>query len=371
MSVEPDAVIEAQDIIKSVPWYAADAGSNDTYAISLPEAPSAYADGLTVRFKANTANTGPCTLNVNTLGAIAIKKFGGRDLQTGDIYAGDIVQVVYLGGVFYMIGGRELPSFQQILASHHENAFLSPTSASQPTFGSNQDGSVIYYWHRENGASNYYLTRFERDSVTGQYFPTHKQATTITAPSNDNNSIIEIGSYIYLFTNDNANIICRRFLASDLSGETTMTVPTVACTGDVLAWTDGTFAYLTCSASNTTSRKWSLSGTTFSAVTTDTITNPFSLMQSMSSFFDGTTAYWLKFVAHSNGGSLVITKLNTIMATSVSETTKKSPMYSDAQGGAVIAGIDSKRIYVGTTYSVYDETAIIQLYINLMPVAKP
>ena len=84
--------------------YAADAQANDTYVITLSPALTAYVAGFPVRFKANTANTGAATLNVNSLGAIAIKKFGTtNDVATGDILAGQIVNVVYDGTNFQML----------------------------------------------------------------------------------------------------------------------------------------------------------------------------------------------------------------------------------------------------------------------------
>jgi hypothetical protein len=43
--------------------YAADAGSSDTYAITLTPIPKEYTTGMMVTFKANTANTGAATLN--------------------------------------------------------------------------------------------------------------------------------------------------------------------------------------------------------------------------------------------------------------------------------------------------------------------
>ena len=75
--------------------YAADAEASDTYAVTLVPIPAAYFNGMIVTFKANTANTGAATLNVNTLGAIAIKKYHDQDLETGDIEANQIVAVVY------------------------------------------------------------------------------------------------------------------------------------------------------------------------------------------------------------------------------------------------------------------------------------
>lgn len=83
--------------------YVADAGSNDTYAITITPAPTAYATGQEFTFKANTINTGACTLNVNSLGAKTIKKQYDVDLDTGDIKAGQIVKVVYNGTNMEMV----------------------------------------------------------------------------------------------------------------------------------------------------------------------------------------------------------------------------------------------------------------------------
>lgn len=87
--------------------YAADAGANDTYAITLSPALSAYTTGMAIRFKANTANTGAATLNVNSLGAKTIKKNVSQDLETGDISANQIITVVYDGTNFQL---QSIPS---------------------------------------------------------------------------------------------------------------------------------------------------------------------------------------------------------------------------------------------------------------------
>lgn len=82
--------------------YAADAGGTDAYAITLAPAPTAYTTGMVVHFKANTANTGAATLNVNALGAKTIVKLHDQTLATGDIESGQIVSVVYDGTNFQM-----------------------------------------------------------------------------------------------------------------------------------------------------------------------------------------------------------------------------------------------------------------------------
>ena len=50
------------------------------------------------------ANTGAATLNINALGAKTIAKWGALALSAGDIASGAIVQVVYDGTVFQLVG---------------------------------------------------------------------------------------------------------------------------------------------------------------------------------------------------------------------------------------------------------------------------
>lgn len=82
--------------------YAADAGSNDTYVITI-EGITAYATGQKFSFKANTINTGAATLNVNSLGAKTIKKNYNSDLADGDIAANQLVEVIYDGTNFQLL----------------------------------------------------------------------------------------------------------------------------------------------------------------------------------------------------------------------------------------------------------------------------
>jgi hypothetical protein len=80
--------------------FGSDAGSTDAYVVTLSPAPIAYVTGQHYRFKANTANTGACTVNFNSLGAKTIKKAAGgitTDLDTNDIRAGQWVDLVFDG----------------------------------------------------------------------------------------------------------------------------------------------------------------------------------------------------------------------------------------------------------------------------------
>lgn len=79
---------------------ATDSVGTDSYAITLTPAPTAYTTYQKFTFKAGTANTGACSLNVNGLGAKTIKKRYNQDLSTGDILANQIIEVVYDGTNF-------------------------------------------------------------------------------------------------------------------------------------------------------------------------------------------------------------------------------------------------------------------------------
>lgn len=93
--------------------YAADAGANDTYAITCSPVPTAYTTGMLIQFKANTANTGACTINVNTLGAKSLKVHKDLDPQDGYIKAGQDVLIQYDGTNFQVLSVSGKPSISQ------------------------------------------------------------------------------------------------------------------------------------------------------------------------------------------------------------------------------------------------------------------
>ena len=99
----------ASPVGKSWNEYAVDAVGTDSYAITVAGV-TAYVAGQTFKFKAGTANTGACTLNVNGLGAKTIKKSVSTDLATGDILASQVVVVVYDGTNMQMVASPSIPA---------------------------------------------------------------------------------------------------------------------------------------------------------------------------------------------------------------------------------------------------------------------
>lgn len=77
--------------------YAVAGGTADTLSANLTPAPDAYREGAAIRLKVAAINTGPATLNVNGLGAKAIRRADQTPLIAGDLVTGQIVELIYDG----------------------------------------------------------------------------------------------------------------------------------------------------------------------------------------------------------------------------------------------------------------------------------
>src|SRR5580765_3500459 len=69
-----------------------------------------YSFGLNFPIVFNSGNSGAATLNINTLGAIALKKNGSTVLASGDLASGQVFWVFYDGSNFQVIGIGGSPS---------------------------------------------------------------------------------------------------------------------------------------------------------------------------------------------------------------------------------------------------------------------
>jgi len=86
--------------------YATATGIVNTFAVTITGLTSPYTLGEKIRFKANLANTGACTIAVNGGAAKTIKRFNGTtDLSSGDIPINGIVDIVYDGTNYQLVGG--------------------------------------------------------------------------------------------------------------------------------------------------------------------------------------------------------------------------------------------------------------------------
>jgi len=162
-----------------------DGGSSDDYAISLDPAPTDYDNliGVPIIFKANTANTGAATLNLNSLGAKAIKKNYNEALANNDIKAGQMVIVAYDGTNFQQLGGGAPPVHRAFMW------FLAGTGAVADEVAARfivpQAMTVVKIWFKTNsGTATIRIQKATTDIKAGMSVTTSVGSeTTITVPA--------------------------------------------------------------------------------------------------------------------------------------------------------------------------------------------
>jgi hypothetical protein len=84
--------------------------STNTYVATAAPIPASLVPGLGVRIQFVGTNAGSSTLNLNGLGAIAIKRANGSNVAAGDIIANAVLELVYDGAFwqlqnYYGVGG--------------------------------------------------------------------------------------------------------------------------------------------------------------------------------------------------------------------------------------------------------------------------
>ena len=99
----PDSLLEVNGSIVANGSinYGEDAQANDTYVLSIGGITSYH--NLFIIAKMNTANTGACTININSIGAADIKTASGADPADNDILAGIPVILIHNGTQFILI----------------------------------------------------------------------------------------------------------------------------------------------------------------------------------------------------------------------------------------------------------------------------
>lgn len=211
------------------------AGGTDAYAFSAGSGSGAWTftqaslQGRLICFKADVANTGACTLNVNALGAIAIKKNHDEDTATGDIEAGQWVCVIY-DGTYYQMVSPPIPSSaratvpvrQTVLGgpvdsnghaavlSYSGQAVTLEASSDDPfvaafAAGFDASGAVDYIhrltadaasaWTIPTTNATYYLF-VDRDASTGAI--TYGYTTTAPSYADDDAASISSGAHTFL-----------------------------------------------------------------------------------------------------------------------------------------------------------------------------
>lgn len=99
--IDKDYASHKADDVKHIDY--AVANGTNTYTATIANI-TALVEGLSIKVKFTNANTGASTLNINSLGAVSIKKGNGNDVVSGNIKSGQICHLVYTGSVFQLLG---------------------------------------------------------------------------------------------------------------------------------------------------------------------------------------------------------------------------------------------------------------------------
>lgn len=101
-TAKTDAIQATQVQNGAVVWAGTTGGTANAQTATLAPAITAYAAGQTFRFLVGTSNTGAATINLNSVGAVAIQNHGSACLG-GELVAGDIAEIVFDGTQFQLI----------------------------------------------------------------------------------------------------------------------------------------------------------------------------------------------------------------------------------------------------------------------------
>lgn len=101
----------------------ATASGTDTYTASVSPAITSYVTGQRFVITFTNANTGASTLNLNSLGAKAIRKNGTTALSAGDISAGQALGLFYDGTNFQVVGGGGSSSYTSLSLNDQTSSY--------------------------------------------------------------------------------------------------------------------------------------------------------------------------------------------------------------------------------------------------------
>ncbi len=148
-------------------WQGVSTGNGTAYDVALTPPPSSLNFGLFIHMKAHVQNTGPATLNVNSLGAKTIIKSDGSNLKAGDISTNALLTMIYDGSNFQLLNPKNSNEELENVKSNLFRAF--------EEIQENHGGSLLMEAGWSDSFSNSNEQGADEASSTGyQYDPTNK-----------------------------------------------------------------------------------------------------------------------------------------------------------------------------------------------------
>jgi hypothetical protein len=119
--------------------FGTDTGIVNAYVVDLPIAPSSYREGLTFNFKAVNGNTGPSTVNLNSLGIKTLSRPDGSALVNGDIVDDQMCSFTYDGTKFLAVAAFK-GQFDELVTAAQLEVALAASSATSAGDSETQTG---------------------------------------------------------------------------------------------------------------------------------------------------------------------------------------------------------------------------------------
>ncbi len=229
---------------------------------------------------------------------------------------------------------------------------------------SETDGSAMYTVSGTS-ATQFYITRWQKDTNTGVYFETH-QVQLVPANTPDRFSIAVVGSFVYVISKDAGAVrLVTRYASADLTGVTTMTLSGTTFADGNAAFSDGTFLYIF--ESSSVFRKYSISGTTYTNVTTITYTSAGNVNNG-AAICDGTSVW----MCDSATTSAPINKYPVAGGASTASVTRTiTNPYPNPVAQLKYIFVKSGIIGIIQTYVATNATVNVGTVINLYPITQP
>ncbi len=117
-------------------------GSANAYSVTASPPLTALSEGACVAVKINVTNTAGSTINVNGLGAKAIKDSEGLDVPAGRLKAGSIYTLRYNGVNFTLEDGYCSKLLGSLIASLGSAAYTNSTAYATATQGTKADNAI-------------------------------------------------------------------------------------------------------------------------------------------------------------------------------------------------------------------------------------
>ena len=135
-------------------------GSGNAFTIS-PSGVTSYSDGDTYLIKMDRNNTGPVTINVNSLGPRQILRTNLVDLGASDLYAGEIHEILYSGASFVILTPTQPTTSRKggVRKSSSSENIAGTSGDSYPTVGGTKEmvgvhglGGTLQSWEDVTGS---------------------------------------------------------------------------------------------------------------------------------------------------------------------------------------------------------------------------